>query len=119
VEQQYSITLPAWFLVAPSSLQVDPATGAVTLGPQASIAGIKRADQPVIPIFSKEELAKRFAADHALTAATVRIDSREQFLELLERRLPSGTITITFDPAPGFGGWDVPLVEAIRVVRGA
>ena len=116
--QEYSLTLPAWYLVARSSILTDPATGAQSLKSPPSFVTIEGSAGPVVPMFSSEALANQFVRDNSLPAVALRVETAAQFIELLEHRLPPETTLITFDPAPGNPGAHVTREEALRVTRG-
>jgi hypothetical protein len=116
--QEYSLTLPAWYLVARASIQTDAATGAQSLKSPTSFVTIEGSAGPVVPMFSSEALANQFVSDNKLPAVVLRVETPAQLIELLEHRVPPDTTMITFDPAPGNPGAHVTREEALRVTRG-
>ena len=116
--QEFSLTLPAWYLVARTSIQTDPATGAQSLKSPTSFVTIEGGAGPVVPMFSSEALANQFVRDNSLPAVALRVETAAQLVELLEHRVPPDTTMITFDPSPGNPGAHVARDEALRVTRG-
>jgi hypothetical protein len=114
---EFQVRFPAWILVCTESLTIDRATRTAKLVEPVKFPSVEWGECIALPVFTDKVAAQRYARENPVPVTPLVLQTREEFLDFLERRRPKSATHVVFDPTDGHGT-AVAVADAIAALRG-